>query len=51
MYQIVFRMHLGFQCPFQGWEQPPIPSQWSPKEYMNHDNGDRGLGSSKKGYS
>ena len=46
-----FRMYLGFQCPFQGGEQLAISSWGSPKEYMNHENGDRGLGSSKNGYT
>ena len=44
-------MYLEFQCPFQSGEQPPIPSPWSPKEYLNHDNGDKGLGSSKYAYT
>ena len=44
-------MYLGFQCPFQGGEQPPIPYRGSPKEYMNHENGDRGLGFFKNGYT
>ena len=51
MYQIVLGMYLGFQCSFQGGEQPPIPSRGSPKEYMNHENGDRDFGSSKNGYT
>ena len=51
MYQIVFTMYFGFQCSFQGGEQPLIPSRGSLKEYMNHENGDKGLGSSKNGYT
>ena len=51
MYQIVFMMYIGFQCPFQGGEQSPIPSWGSPKEYMNHKNGDMGLGSFKNWYT
>ena len=53
MYQIVFRMYLAFQCPFQGGEPPTIAFQGSPMEYMNsdHENGVRGLGSSKNGYT
>ena len=44
-------MYLGFQCPFQGGEQPPIPFLGSPNEYINHENGDKGIGSSKNGYT
>ena len=51
MYQIVFRMYLGFQYPFQDGEQPLIHFWGSPKEYINHENGDKGLGSSKNGYT
>ena len=47
--QIFLRIYLGFQNLFQGGEQPPIPSQGSPKEYMDHENGDRGLGSARNG--
>ena len=43
MYQIVFKMYFGFQCSLQGREQPAIFSRGSPKEYMNHKNGDRNL--------
>ena len=44
-------MYLRFQCRFSGGEQILIPSRVSPKEYMNHDSGDRGLGSSKNEYT
>ena len=42
MYQNFLKMYLGFQCSFRGGEQPPITSQGSPDDQMDHEKGYKG---------
>ena len=42
MYLFLLRIYLRFQNLFQGGGGPPIICRGSPKEYIDHDKGDKG---------
>ena len=49
MYLLLLTMYLRFQHLFRDEEEPSITYCGSPKEYIDHDKGDRGPHSPRNG--